>query len=153
MGAFDVAKPIVIPDPNDEKAAEAFRKKWGWEPHEQVIIKGMFTGVEQEAVDNASSSMKGKGKNRDVEMHMGTARNKLLEVMILDWTFMQGGRKVEVSDRSILRLPANYRKPILERIDEIARTMDEEEEEDFLASANGHSAATSDEMKSFPMPS
>ena len=153
MGAFDVAKPITIPDDSKPEEAAAFRKKWGWEAHEQVTIKGMYTGVEEEAVSNASSSIKGKGKNRDVEVHMGTARNKLLEVMIVGWTLVQNGRPVEVTDRAILRLPANYRKPILEKCDEIARTMDEEEEEDFLASSNGHSPGTSDEMKSFPMPS
>jgi len=153
MGAFDVAKPITIPDDSKPEEAAAFRKKWGWEAHEQVTIKGAYTGVEQEAVDNASNAIKGKGKNRDFDIRVGTARNKLLEVMIVGWTFVQNGRSVEVTDRAILRLPANYRKPILEKCDEIAQTMDEEEEEDFLAPANGHSQASLDEMKSSLMPS
>src|SRR6266851_2134354 len=137
MGAFDVARPITIPDDSKPEEAAAFRKKWRWEAYEQITIKGAFTGVEQEAVDNASNAIKGKGKNRDIDVRVGTARNKLLEVMIVGWTFAINGRPVEVTDRSILKLPANYRKPILEKCDEIAQTMDEEEEEGFLPSANG----------------
>jgi hypothetical protein len=153
MGAFDTAPHISIPDDTSPEEAAAFRQKWGWEPHEMVFIRGAYTGIEQEAVDNASSGFKGKGKARKVDMRLGTARNKLLEVMITDWTFARNGRKEPVTPGAIIRLPANYRKPILEKCDEIAQTMDEEDEEDFLASSNGHSQENSETESLSPMPS
>ncbi|MFL5626382.1 MAG: hypothetical protein ACJ788_12390 [Ktedonobacteraceae bacterium] len=136
MGAFDVVQNITIPNPDDTAASEAFRKKWGWDPHEQIIIKGSFTAADQEIMENASSALKGKGSKRDVELRTGTARRKLLEVMIVDWTLSSNGRKVDVTPENIGRLPANYRKPILEACDEIASTLDEDEQEAFLPSAS-----------------
>lgn len=137
MGAFDKAKPVIIPDPEDAKASEAFRKKWGWEAHEQIIIRGQFTAADQEAMENASAALEGKGKHRMVKMQTGTARRTLLERMIVDWTLTEGGRPVEVNAANIGRLPSNYRKPVLEACDAIARVMDEDEQDDFLDGANG----------------
>src|SRR5258708_7710820 len=142
MGAFDVIANITIPNPDDTAASDAFRKKWKWEAHEQIIIKGQFTTADQETMENASSAIKGKGNKRDVQLRTGSARRKLLEVMIVDWTLAISGRKVEVSPENIGRLPANYRTPILEACDEIAMTMDEEEQEDFLHSASEPTTAS-----------
>ena len=136
MGAFDVVPNVVIPNPDDPEASAAFRKKWGWEPHEQVIIRGTFTAVEQEAVENAASGFVGKGRKKDVELRQGTARQTMLTRMIVDWTLAVNGKKVDVSPAMIRRLPANYRTPILEACDEIAAGMTEEEQEDFLPDAN-----------------
>ena len=153
MGAGDAVPNILLPDDNRPEEAAAFRAKWRWEAHELVILRGTYTGIEQEAVDNASSGIKGKGKSRRVDMRLGTARNKLLETMILDWTLSRAGRKMEVVPGNIIRLPANYRKPILEVCDQIAEIMDEEEEENFLPSSNGHSPESSNEEKSSLTPS
>src|SRR5258708_3258722 len=134
MGAFDVVPPMTIPDPDGGKASEAFRKahgddataeqefraKWKWEAHEQIIIKGSFSTEDQEIMENAASALKGKGNKKAVEMRTGTARRKLLEVMIVDWTLSSGGRKVPVSPQTIGKLPANYRTPVLAVCDEIA---------------------------------
>ncbi len=153
MGAGDAVPNILLPDDNHPEEAAAFRTKWRWEAHELVILRGTYTGIEQEAVDNASSGIKGKGKSRRVDMRLGTARNKLLETMILDWTLTRAGRKMEVVAGNIIRLPANYRKPILEVCDQIAEIMDEEEEENFLPSSNGHSPESSTPEKSSLTPS
>jgi hypothetical protein len=151
MGAFDVVANIVIPDPEDAAAAAAFRKKWKWEAHETVIIRGQFTTAMQEACENASSAFTGKtAKSAAAEARLGSGKRKMLEMMIVDWTFAEGGRKVAVSSATIGRLPANYRKPILDACDEIAEGMTEEEQEDFLPNANGHSSASSDEMNLSP---
>ncbi len=136
MGAFDKVQNITIPNPDDTKASAAFRRKWGWDAHEQIIIRGRFTAADQEAMENASSAIKGKGKKRDVEIRQGTARRILLERMIVDWTLTQDGRPVEVTSENIGQLPATYRKPVLEAIDEIARFMDEDEQDDFLDGAS-----------------
>lgn len=136
MGAFDVVKNITIPDPDNAKASEAFRKKWGWEPHEQVIIRGAYTQGDQEAVGNVASSTTKDGK---LVLQAGTGRTKLLEQMIVDWTLSQGGRKVEVTPKNIRRLPAQYSTPILEKCDELAAAMSEEDQKNSSTSANGHS--------------
>src|SRR5579884_2915769 len=113
MGAFDVAANITIPSPDDAKAAEAFRKRWGWDAHEQVIIRGQFTTADQEHMENASSAFKGEGRKRKFEVRAGSARRALLERMIVNWTLSQNGRPVAVTPENIGRLPANYRTPIL----------------------------------------
>lgn len=153
MGAFDTVPNIVLPDPDKPDEAAAFRKKYKWEPHEQVILRGTYSTAMQEEVENASSGIKGSGRQTGIDARIGSARRKLLEVMILDWTFASGGRKVEVTPQAIGRLPSNYRDPILEKIDEIAVGMSDEEQEDFLASANGHSLGSSTEMKRSQRPS
>jgi len=135
MGAFDAVDNIEIPDDSNPEEAAAFRKQWKWEPHEKVIIRGSYSTADQEVVENASASLKKEGKKRDVEMRTGTARRKLLELMIIDWTLSYRGQPVPVSRENIGKLPINYRTPILERIDEITEGLTEEEQEDFLPSA------------------
>lgn len=136
MGAFDEAPDILIPDDSDPVAAAAFRKRWKWEPHEQVTIRGTYSAADQELIENASAGIKRDGKKRDLELHSGTARRKLLELMIKNWTFAKNGVPVPVNRETIGKLPPNYRNPILERIDEITEGMSEEEQEDFLVSAS-----------------
>lgn len=150
MGAFDDTSPITVPDPTDPQAEQAFRKKWGWEPHELVILRGTYTAGDQESVNNASIVTTKKG---EATFQLGTARLKLLECMILDWTLMRNGQKVPVSPGMIKRLPANYCTPLLERCDELAATMQEQEQEDFFVSANGHSSGSSTKTKLFLTPS
>lgn len=136
MGAFDSIPNITIPNPDKPDEALAFRAKWKWEPHEQVLIKGIYTTADQEMVENASSGVSGKGKGAKADLRIGSSRRMLVEVMIVDWTLAQNGRKVEVSSAAIARLPSNYRDPILEAIDEVSGGMDESEQEDFLPSAS-----------------
>lgn len=147
MGAFDTVPNITIPNPDDAEASAAFRAKWKWDAHEQIIIKGQFTTADQEAMENASSVMEGKGKNSKVAVRTGSARRKLLEIMIVDWTLTMGGHRIQPTPQAIGRLPANYRTPVLEVCDEIAMTMDEEEQEDFLAGANEPTTASSTKTK------
>lgn len=139
MGAFDVVPNITIPDPANTEKAAAFRKKWGWEPHETIIIRGQYITEIQEEVENASSGLKGEGNKKEAELRVGTSRRKLLELMIVDWTLAENGRRVTPDARSIGRLPANYRTPVLEVCDEIATGMTQEEQTTFLPGANGHS--------------
>jgi hypothetical protein len=142
MGAFDTVANITIPNPDDREGASAFRKKWKWDAHEQIIIKGQFTANDQEIMENASSAIKGQGKKSKFDVLTGSARRKLLELMIVDWTLTQDGKVLPVSSENVGKLPANYRTPILEQCDEIAMTMSEEEQEDFLPGANGHTSAS-----------
>lgn len=132
MGAFDEIPNITLPNPDDAETSAAFRKKWKWEPHEQVTIRGTYTAADQEIVENAASAIKREGKRADIDMRTGTMRRTLLERMIVGWTFAQGGAPVPVTKETIGRLPPNYRNPILEQIDEITGGMSEEEQEDFL---------------------
>src|SRR5215469_6875566 len=128
MGAFDIVSNIVIPDDSNPDEAAAFRKRWKWEAHEQVIIKGAYTAADQEKVENAAATVKRGEKNRrEMDLQSGTARRMLLETMIVDWTFARDGRKVSVSRETIGLLPAHYRTPILEKIDELTEGMSEEE--------------------------
>lgn len=135
MGAFDVVPNIVIPDPDKPEEEAAFRKKWGWERHEQVIMRGSFSAGDQEAVGNAATVTDKKG---NMSYQAGTGRLALLGRMIVDWTFTAGGRKVPVTPDAIRRLPSSYTTPLLEKCDELAQGMTEEEQENFFASANGH---------------
>lgn len=143
MGAFDTTPNITVPDDTDPIAAAAFRKKWGWEPHELVIMRGSFSAGDQEAIGNAAVSTDKGGK---MIFQAGSGRLALLQRMIVDWTFAAGGRKVEVRPETIKRLPANYSNPLLEKCDELAQGMTEEEQDDFFGSVNGHSATNSNEM-------
>lgn len=135
MGAFDEKAPIILPDPSDPIEAAKFRKKWSWEEHEQVLIKGIIDVSDQEYVTNLTAK---SGKKGEVELQAGTGRYALLDRMILNWTLLQNGQRVPVNKQNIRRLPANYANPILEAIDNIAAGMTEEEQEDFLPSVNGH---------------
>lgn len=145
MGAFDLVPNKVIPDPDDTEGAVAFREKWRWEAHEQVIMRGSLTAGDQETIGNGATITDKKGQ---MTYMGGTGKMKMLECMIVDWTFAVDGRKVEVSPRNIRRLPANYWQPLLEYCDELAVTMEEDEQMDFFGSANGHSSANSAGMKS-----
>lgn len=152
MGAFDDTGTVVVPDPESPEDAAAFRKRWKWEAHEQVILKGTYTTADQESVENASSGMKGTGKQAALDVRLGSSRRRLLEVMILDWTLARNGMKVEVTKEAIGRLPANYRDPILSAIDTIASGMSEDEQQLFTSGANGHTRANSDETSRSLMP-
>lgn len=132
MGAFDAIPNILVPDDEgDPKGATAFRKRYGWEPYEVVVLKGTFTAGMQETIGNAMTAVDKKG---NTTMNGGTGRLKLLECMIVDWTFTMGpgGPKVPIRADTIARLPANYSNPLLDRCDELAATMTEEEQEDFF---------------------
>jgi hypothetical protein len=144
MGAFDDISNITLPDPGQPEEAAAFRKKNKWEPHEQVILKGAYTIHEQEIVGNGSSVTDPK---KGVTFQMGTGRVKLMQVMIVGWTFTRNGQPIPVSVESIRRLPVNYSSPILEKCDELAQTMTEEEQTDFFPGVNGHIGDDSIETK------
>lgn len=150
MGAFDVKDNITVPD--DEAApdeAKAFRKKWRWDPHEVVILKGTYDAADHEIVQNATAPSMNTREGPPKEMGIGrtgSGHMKMLERMIVDWTLARNGRKVEVTPASIRRLPSNYMTPLLAKIDEISAGMSEEEQDDFLASANEHSPESSDDL-------
>ena len=157
MGAFDQDNPIILPDPNDPVAAEKFRKKWGWENHEQVILKGSYTAADMESVTNASVASElgsRKGNQQNITIQSGTGRIQLMICMIKDWTFTANGARVPVNPRTIRQLPYRYQQPILEKCDELAEEMlDEEEQESFLKDANGHISENFDLMKLHQMKS
>lgn len=135
MGAFDDVESIVLPRSEEE------RKKWRWEPHEQVVIKGSITVADQEYITDCYGEQGKKG----IEIKMGKGRFALLDRMIISWTFIKNGHPVPLTPAYIRRLPAHYANAILEVIDGLAQTMSEEEQEDFLNSANGHIAGSSTE--------
>lgn len=141
MGAFDTVPNIVLPDPDKPEEAAAFRAKWRWEAHEQILLKGQWTAADMEAAGNISSGFSGQ---QETEMRMGSARLVLLDRMIVDWTLMSGGRPVKKSSEMVRRLPSNYTLPILEICDRIATGMSQEAQDAFLDSANGHTTENSD---------
>lgn len=128
MAAFDDISPITLPRNEDE------RKRWGWEPHEQVVIRGVYTAADAEAVGNSSAST---GKD-GVVFQLGTARIKLMERLIQSWTFTRNGLPVPVSLDAIRRLPGTYQTPILDVCDSLSQVMPAQEQEDFLPSASEH---------------
>jgi len=134
MGAFDDVSPIILPRSDEERA------KWGWEAHEQVILKGQLDVSDQEYVLNNYGKATKKG---NVDIAMGTGRFALLHRMIKSWTFTRNGQAVEVSVSNINRLPARYSDAILSVIDELAQPMTDDEEDDFLASASESTVASS----------
>lgn len=129
MGAFDDVLPVTIPRSEEE------RKKWKWDAHEQVILKGSMDVSDQKYTANKMGTM---SKNNTIEVQMGEGRYALLERMIISWTLTKNGQYVPLNPSSISRLPSTYSTPILNVIDEITTAMTEEEQEDFLHSANGH---------------
>ncbi|HTJ49438.1 MAG TPA: hypothetical protein VL443_08310 [Cyclobacteriaceae bacterium] len=131
MAAFDDSNNIYIPDPSDPIVADQFRSKWGWDAHEQAIIRGTYTAGDMESVSNAAVTSNKDGK---ISYQAGSARTKLLERMIIDWTFTRNGQKIPVTPASIKRLPHNYTTPLLEKCDELASTLTEDEQEDFFDS-------------------
>ena len=145
MGAFDDVPNVVLPDPDNPEASDTFRKKWKWEPHEQVTLRGLFTAADQEAVENASAAFSGTGKQTQVEARFGNARHVMMARIIVSWTFTLRGQPVPVSADSIRRLPTNYRIPILDACDQIAQAnvLAPNEQTDFFSSANGHTAGNS----------
>jgi hypothetical protein len=143
MGAFDSVNNITIPDPSDPTAATAFRKKWKWEDHETVLIKGIVSVADQEYVTNKYGNA---GKRGEVEYRMGNGRFALLDRMIVDWTLLINGMKAPINIQTIRMLPANYSAPILEEIDKLMLAMTDEEQESFLANANGHIVDASNGM-------
>jgi len=150
MGAFDEVAPVTLPDPSDQEQATAFRKKWGWEQHEQVMLKGQIVVADQEYVTNQYLTSGTGKKSGEVTMQAGHGRFALLDRMIIDWSFLRNGQRVPVNRENIRRLPATYSNPILETIDKIAAGMSEEEQTDFLDSANGHTVDAS-ESTSLPL--
>lgn len=143
MGAFDDIQNITIPDPSDQNAASVFRKKWGWEEHEQVLIKGSITVADEEYVTDQYSSM---NKQTEIQIKMGRGRFAILERMIIAWTLMRNGSPVPLTQQNIKKLPHNYSTPILEVIDKIGVAMTEEEQENFFNSAEEHTLANSKSM-------
>lgn len=135
MGAFDDKQPIILPDPENTEEAAAFRRKWGWEIHEQVLLKPTITVADQIYVSNQTIRSK---KNGEMEMFAGVGRYAILERMIINWTFLRNGQRVPVSASNIQQLPANYANPILEKLDAMAAAMTDDEQQDFLISSNGH---------------
>ncbi len=151
MGAFDQAANITIPDDEgDPVAAAEFRRRWGWEPHEIIILRGSYTAADMEAIGNASMAL---DKQKNPVFSAGSGRLHLLHRMIVGWTLKAGGRDVPVSLEAIRRLPASYSTPVLEKCDELAKGLTEEEQEDFFISANGHSEESSGEMRLSLLPS
>lgn len=135
MGAFDEKQPIILPDPENVEESAAFRRKWGWEPNEQVLLKPTVTVADQIYVSNQTIRSK---KNGEMEMFAGVGRYAILERMIINWTFVKNGQRVPVSASTIQQLPANYANPILEKLDAMAAAMTEEEQQSFLTPANEH---------------
>lgn len=145
MGAFSRVKNIIIPDPDNAKDSETFRKKWGWEAHEQITLKGAFTAGDQESVANVSTAIDADGKPI---LLAGTGRTHILERMIVSWTLAdERGNVVEISLANILQLPTNYTTPLLDVCDRLAAGMSKEAQQHFLASANGHTRASLDLVK------
>ena len=136
VGAFDRAKDILVPNDEKPEEAKAFREKWGWEPHEQITLRGKLTAGMQEEITNAVS---GIGPDNTFTLHSGSGRNVMLEQMIVRWTLARNGNVVDVNLDTIRELPTEYTIPLLEICDKLAtRVMNEEQQKSFLPSANGH---------------
>lgn len=131
MGAFSKAKNIVVPDDENPEEAAAFRQQWGWEAHEQVVLRGAITAGMQEKAGNLTGQQ-------------GTASLTLLEAMIVSWTFADdGGHPIAPSLEAIRRLPAEYLTPLTLKLGELQmRGMDEAAQQRFLAALNGLSRAS-----------
>ncbi len=145
MGAFDRAKDILVPNDEKPEEAKAFREKWGWEPHEQITLRGKLTAGMQEEITNASS---GVGPDNKFALHSGSGRNVMLEQMIVRWTLARNGNVVDVNLDTIRELPTEYTIPLFEICDKLAtRVMNEEQQKTFLPSANGHTKTHLDVVK------
>jgi len=145
MGAFDRAKDILVPNDEKPEEAKAFREKWGWEPHEQITLRGKLTAGMQEEITNASS---GVGPDNKFALQSGSGRNVMLEQMIVRWTLARNGNVVDVNIDTIRELPTEYTVPLFEICDKLAmRVMDAKQQKDFLASANGHTKTRLDVVK------
>ena len=159
MGAFDKAKEILVPNDDSSElaseeylkkhpgatAAQEFREKWGWEPHEQITLRGKLTAGMQEEITNASS---GVGPDNKFALQSGSGRNVMLEQMIVRWTLARNGNVVDINIDTIRELPTEYTVPLFEICDKLAmRVMDAKQQKDFLASANGHTKTRLDVVK------
>src|SRR5258708_1115725 len=136
MGAFSKKRNVLVPNDEDPKAATEFRKKWGWEAHEQVVLQGKFSAGLQEEIGNIATQMDDEGKPFLVA---GTARFTMLEQMIVSWTLTDdAGHPMEASLANIRELDADYTTPLLEECDKLAkRGMSKDAQKSFLRTANG----------------
>ena len=146
MGAFSKKrKNIVIPDPDDTKGSAEFREKWGWEPHEQIMIRSVFSQGVSESIGNASTQVDGEG---NITLLAGTGRTSMLENMIVGWTLTDDdGVPVSVTPENIRELPPEYSTPVLEMCDKLATGMSKVEQKRFLGSVKGRFQANSDGAK------
>src|SRR5258708_38482232 len=99
MGAFKRVNEIQIPRTPEEGAA------WGWDAHESVVIKDVFTLGDAEAVANMSAGADGTPS-------VSMSQVKMLDRMIVRWNFTDDSGNVGVKNElSISQLPMNYVAP------------------------------------------
>lgn len=117
MGAFNaIPQNITI------------KEQPGWEPGEQVELKGCATTADMDAITAGTQA------GRKVQV--------MLERMVLDWTFTTAqGNKVEVKPNAIARLTSRYTLPLIQAIEKIANDgMTQEQISAFLFDVSGQSS-------------
>lgn len=123
-----------------------------WQPHSMVVLKEDYTAADEEWVQKRSGGMSIQ-KSGSADLQMGRSRGILqIERMV------QPGSVVAVERRNgrvkTVHLPQEAEKLLLtdlayivQQIEMLNNVMTPEEQESFLASANGHSETSLQRVK------
>ena len=123
MGAFASKQVVTI---RDEK---------NWEAWEAVTIKAKQSLADEAWVQNHMVRTEtSKGKSNDMLAQIGTVKQKLLERMIVSWTFTdENHNPVPHTAQAIGELDTAYADFIYDEINKRNQPMDEEEQKSFLS--------------------
>jgi hypothetical protein len=119
--------------------------------HEWVQIKREMTAADSIAIQNKLSRVTGSGKDTQVHMNLGD--------MVLGWnlskTVVHSGKSTEEPIPFSTQNVPHLRKAVFDllntEINRLNQAESEEEQEDFLSDANGHSEESSAPKKLFPL--
>ena len=130
--------------------------KCPFKPHEYVVIKAEMSFGDDIAIQNHAMKLSG-GKAQEVQVMVGNVKLASLQQMLVGWNLtrtltdpasgVSREESLPFSPQNIMKLSRRYSTYILDKIDELNPTEDEEEEADFLPAAAGSTAGSFDEMK------
>ena len=122
------------------KDVVTIRDEKNWEPWEGVTIKAKMSLADEEFVNNHMAKLTDPKKKNPMDQNLliGTTKRKLLERMIVSWTFTDANKNpVLVTPETIADLDKGYADFIYEEINKRNPSMSEEEQQDFFPDANG----------------
>lgn len=127
-----------------------------WQPHSHVLLKGLYLTEDDAAITNQSqifsvNTQTGNANNVTAQGQMGSLAVLKVQRMVTQGTvavMLRSGATYEVSlPRQAGKLLVPDLNYILTQIDAMSQPMSAEEQQLFLAPANGHAGEPSIEMR------
>ena len=140
--------------PFEQDTIQIPNAKW-WLPHSHVIVKEDFLAEDEAWINNQLSKIQGYGSNKPtMEMLVGNVRILTVQRMVTSGVVAvkRGGDRVKTvalphEANKLLKSDLDY---IFGEIDKLNPDMTEEEQQDFLPSANGASLTNLEMVKPSP---